>query len=111
MELTFKDRTFSGEDPILIFDDLTRFVEEANKLDNSEGHLFVLLPHILSVSASDQYPAASDGSQSGRTSGIVHWSESVQYLLGTHATEEAMGEAIDETIDDFLHVRQDDNQT
>lgn len=53
LELIFKDRKFSGEDPIVCFDFLTWLVEEANTFDISEGQLMVLLPHILSGSAGD----------------------------------------------------------
>lgn len=48
---TFKEQKFSGSDPILVLDFLTRIVEEAEMLGMTEGQLFVLLPHILAGEA------------------------------------------------------------
>lgn len=62
LELTFKDRKFSGEEPILIFDFLTRLVEESYTLDITEGQLMVFLSHVLSVISCDQDRAGSNGS-------------------------------------------------
>lgn len=71
-ELTFKDLKFSGEGPIIICNFLTRLVDEADALDISEVQLIVLLPHLLLVVSSDQYRAATNGSQSGMACGIVN---------------------------------------
>lgn len=46
LDFTFKEHKFSGAEPILVFDFLTRIVEEADMLNISEGQLFVLLPHL-----------------------------------------------------------------
>lgn len=54
----FEDQRFSVEDPILIFEFLTRIVKEADTLDISKIQLVVLLFHLLAVSAGDYYRAA-----------------------------------------------------
>lgn len=64
-----KGRNFSGKDPMRIFDFLTRLSEEAETLDISEGHLMVLLTHLLTGNAGEQYRAASNGSRSGNFGG------------------------------------------
>lgn len=56
LELTFKERKFSGEDPILLLDFLSQLVEEVDILDIGEGQIMVLIPHLLSGIAGDQYP-------------------------------------------------------
>lgn len=60
----FKDRKFSGEDLILIFDFLTRLVEEADTLKVITDQLMVLLTHLITGNAGDQYRSASNGSRS-----------------------------------------------
>ena len=44
---TFDTTKFSGEDPILVFDFLMKFVEEADILDVSEAHAFIILSKVL----------------------------------------------------------------
>lgn len=52
MKISFKEQTFSGEDPVMIFDFFTLFVEEADNLRTTEAQEFLLLltfpviPHI-----------------------------------------------------------------
>lgn len=46
---------YLGEDPILIFYLLSWLVEEADKLDMSEGQLMVFLPHMLTKTAAPEY--------------------------------------------------------
>ena len=91
MDLTFKEHRFDGSDPILVFDFLTRFVEEADILTLNEGQAFLILPHYLSGSASTQFRAMRNGARSG---GITRWPELVQYFLTTYATPSAMRESI-----------------
>lgn len=66
----------------------------------SEGKLMVLLPHLLSGSAGDQYRADANGSSSGNAGAIIEWLEAVQNLLRTYATETAIGDAINKLIHD-----------
>lgn len=95
LEAMFKDRTFSGEDPILIFDFWTRLVEEAETLEIFQGQLMVLLPYLLAGSAADQYQAAANGSRSGSIGAIFHWTEAVQHLVQRYETEQRITEAIE----------------
>jgi len=99
LELTMKEYKFSGEHAILIFDFLSRLVEEADTNGMSEGQLMVCLPHMLTKTAAQQYRAASNSS---RSSGLKYWPEAVQYLLRTYATETAIHEA----VDDLDNIRQ-----
>lgn len=73
LDLTFKDRKFSGEDPILIFDFLDRLVGEVGTLEISEGKVMVLLLHSIARSTGVQYHAIKYGSFSGNVGGVVHW--------------------------------------
>ena len=75
-----KEYKFSGEDPILIFDFLSRLVEEADTNGMSEGQLMVCLPHMLTTKAAQQYRSASNSS---RSNGLKYWPVAVQYLLRT----------------------------
>ena len=104
LELSFKDSKFSGEDPILIFDFLSRFVEEADTLTMSEAQAFMALPQFLTGTARMQYRAARSGSRSG---GLACWPEAVQYLLRTYATQGAIRDAIHH----LRSLRQDDKES
>ena len=99
LELTMREYKFSGEDPILIFDFLSRLVEEADTNSMTEGQLMVCLPHMLTKSAAKQYRAACNSS---RSAGLKYWPEAVQYLLRTYATETAIREA----VRDLENIRQ-----
>lgn len=83
---------FYGEDPILIFDFLSRLVEEADVLYKKEGQIMVCLSHILTKTADLEYSLLSIRYLSG---GLSSTSESVQYFLSTYATESVLGEATD----------------
>ena len=78
-----RESKFWGQDLILIFDFLTRMVEECDTLGMSEAQTFMALPPFLSDSARNQYNAMQRGS---RTSGVPCWPEGVQYLVRTYAT-------------------------
>lgn len=54
----------------------------------------VLLSHLLTGNAGGQCLAAANGSRSGNTGGIVHYSEAVHQLLHTYATEQAFTKAL-----------------
>lgn len=93
MGLTMKEHSFSGDDPIMVFDFLTRFVEEADTLSMSEAQAFVALPHFLVGNANKQFRASRNGSRSS-SGGVSCWPEAVQYLLRTYATPSAIRDAI-----------------
>lgn len=107
LELTLKDREFSGENPILIFEFLTNLVEDTDTLYINAGELMAFKPHRLSVSACDQLRTAANGSRSGNSGFIFHNPEAVQHLLRTYANEAA----ISEVIDNFLNVHQKNLKT
>lgn len=86
----FKNRKFSGEELILIFDFLTKPVEEANTLEISAGQLMALLLHFLTGGSTDHYREAANGPRSGNVGSIVHWPEAVQHLLRTYETKQAI---------------------
>lgn len=90
LDLTFKEHKFSGSDPILVFDFLTRIVEEADMLGMTEGQLFVLLPHMLTGEASSQFRVTVKGSTAG---GVTNWPEATQYFLRIYATTNAIRNA------------------
>lgn len=77
----FKDRKFSGEDPILIFELLKRIFQDAETLKISDGQLMVFLPHLLTGIDGDKCLATDNGSRSGNVGGIVNWPEAVHNLM------------------------------
>ena len=93
LDLSFRESKFSGQDPILIFNFLTRMVEECDTLGMSEAQAFMALPHLLSDNARTQFRAMQSGS---RTSGVTCWPEGVQYILRTYATPAAIRNATNE---------------
>ena len=104
IELTMRDHKFSGEDPVLVLDFLTRVVEEADTLGMSEGQLIVCLPHLLTKKAAQHFRSASSHSRSG---GLVCWPDAVQYLLRTYATEQAIRESV-EHLENLLQATNED---
>ena len=90
LDLTFKDKKFNGLDPVIIFDFLTRFVEECDMLDMTEAQAYVALPHYLLHPAHTQFRAMQNGAYSG---GISSWPEAVQHLLRTYETPAAIRQA------------------
>ena len=92
LTLTLKSHAFDGDDPILIFDFLTRFVNEADMLGMSEAQAFVALPAFLKGDAEVQFKANLSGAS--RLGGVTCWPEAVQYLLETYATPSAMRESL-----------------
>lgn len=93
LRLSMKDILFSGDDAILIFEFLRRFVEEANTNNMNEAQAYLALPKLLSGFALDQYLAVKDTS-SPRDGGVTNWPEAVQYLLRAYATSNRIQEAI-----------------
>lgn len=74
LKLVMDAHKFNGKDPILIFDFLTRYVEETDKLEMSEDQAYVLLAQFLTNPASSQFRAVKAGS---RYSGVTCWPEAV----------------------------------
>lgn len=72
---------------MLIFEILTRLIEEADMLGISEGQIMLLLRPFLSVSAGDQFHASLNSSRSGNFCVIVNWLEVVQHLLRRYTTD------------------------
>ena len=91
LELTMKDYRFSGEDPILIFDFLSRMVEECDILGLTEAQAYVVLPQFLTGKAAKQFRSTRNGARSG---GVSCWPEAIQSLLRTYATPAAIREAV-----------------
>ena len=88
---TFDTTKFSGEDPIMVFDFLMKFVEEADTLNVSEAHAFIILPKVLKGRAERWLRSVRNGSRSG---GVTCWPEAVNSLLRTYATSSAIRNAV-----------------
>ena len=84
-ELTFKDRLFSGADPVAILSFLASVVDECDILELSEAQAYLLIPYLLSGSAKTDYLAAR---RSGRSyeGGVACWPEAIQYFLSTYCS-------------------------
>lgn len=91
LELSFADNKFSGDDPVMIFNFLTRFVEEAEILGISEGQEFLTLPSFITKHSLRQYRASKRGARSG---GITCWPEAIQHFLRTFVNPSAIRDAI-----------------
>lgn len=74
---------FTGNGAILVFDSLTRMVEETEKLFLSKEQACNLLLQFLTNPGATQFRAGQSGSH---FSGITCWPEAVQYFLQTYAT-------------------------
>jgi len=98
-QTSFDKTKFNGEDPVMVFDFLMKFVEEADTLHVSEAHAFLILPKVLSGRADRQLRSVRNGSRSG---GVTCWPEAVNYLLRTYATAAATRNA----CNDFRNIRQ-----
>ena len=94
--ISLGDFKFSGQDPILIFDFLTRITEEADINQMTEAQAFVALPRFLSGFAEVQFRSTRSGSCTG---GVRCWPEAVQYLLSTYATPAAIRQAVQQVLD------------
>lgn len=99
LELSMKQHAFSGEDPILVLEFLTRFVEEADTLGMTETQAYLAFPYFVKGNTIKQYRAARNAT---RDSGVTCWPEAVQYFLRTYATPAAIRVAVQE----FRGVRQ-----
>lgn len=74
LKLVMDSHKFSGKDPILIFDFLTRLMEETDKLLMSEDQAYILLPQFFTCPAATQFRTVHAGS---RYSGVTCWPEAV----------------------------------
>ena len=97
-------KKFTGKDPVMILNFLTRFVEEADIIKMTEAQALLALPHYLMDSAETQFRASIKGARSG---GITSFPEAIQYLLRTYATPSALREAVNAVRD----IRQQANET
>ena len=98
-QATFASTEFSAQDPIMVFDFLTRFVEEADTLGVSEAHAFLILPKVLKGRAESHLRSIRNGARSG---GVTCWPEAVNHLLRTFATPAAIRNA----VNDLRNIRQ-----
>lgn len=98
-QAAFEGTKFSAEDPIMVFDFLTRFVEEADTLGVSEAHAFLILPKLLIGRAERHLRSIRNGARSG---GVKCWPEVVNHFLRTYATPAAIRNA----VNDLRNIRQ-----
>ena len=91
MEITLKDYSFDGQDPIKVLEFLSKFCDEADTLEMTEAQAYVVLPYLLKGSAKEQFNAVK-GTLAG-DGGVTSWPEAVQYLLRSYATNGAIREA------------------
>ena len=87
-----REHKLSGEDSILVFDFLSRVVEELDVLGMNERQLVTCLPHLLSKRAAETYRAVAS---SGCEGSLTKWLEAVQYFLRTYGTDPAIQEAVE----------------
>ena len=107
IELTMKEHKFSGEDAILVFDFLSRVVEEADVLGMNEGQLVTCFPHLLTKRAAQAYRAIASR---GRGGSLTKWPEAVQYFLRTYGTDRAIQEAV-ETLESLRQTTNEDEDS
>lgn len=107
LQLTMSDSKFSGSDPILIFDFLTRLTEEADINQMTEGQALIALPYFLCGTAESNFRATRRGA---RTQGVNTWPEAVQHLLSTYATPAAIRQAVQEVHDTKQKSEEDELQ-
>jgi hypothetical protein len=91
MNLTMGQDKFNGSDPILVFDFLIRFFEEASNLAVSEAQAFALMPYYLSGDALKLFNTACRGKTG---SSVRSYCEAVQWLLRTYANAVAIRKAV-----------------
>lgn len=71
-QATFRNTNFSREDPIIVFDFLSMFVEEASTLGVSEAHASLTLLKLLKSLGELKLQSICNGARSG---GITCWPE------------------------------------
>lgn len=73
-----KELKIHGKDPNLIFDFLSRLLEEANSVDINDGQLMVCTPYMLTKTTIWKCSSISSGR---RVDVLAYCTEAVQYLL------------------------------
>ena len=86
LDLSSGQGIFSGEDPILIFEFLTRMVEKFDTLGMSEGQTLIDLPHFLSDSARCKVAQEQVKSLAGRKACSIYCKR--QTLQGQSGTQQ-----------------------
>ena len=106
LELSFKDSTFNGTDPVTVLSFLADVVIECDILEMSEAQAYLALPFLLTGSAKVQFRAARSVGRSTE-GGVSCWPEAVQYLLRKYAKSAFIRRA----NSDLRDVRQRDQET
>ena len=57
LEVSLRDHTFDGHDPMMVFSFLADLVEECNTLQSSEAQAYLALPYLLKGTAKEQFKA------------------------------------------------------
>lgn len=83
----------------MVFQFLTRVVEELDTPEISQGQAFAPIPHLLTGIFAAQFRAMAKRADSG---GMACWPQAVQNFLRTYATSAAMPTA----VTDFRNIRQ-----
>ncbi len=108
LSTTFDDKDkFSGSDPILVLEFLTKFVEEADTLCITEAQAFIILPKLMVDPAQKQFRSVKSGARSG---GVTCWPEAVQHLLRTYATPATIRRAVYDLRDIRQQPRENENE-
>ena len=92
-ELARRGERFDGRDGITILHFLEKVVEDVELVGLSEAQALLAIRHCLAGTAKALFTSASGILPGG--SGIRSWSEAVQYLLLTYATDSAIEAAIE----------------
>lgn len=90
LKLVLDTDKFTGNDPIILFHNLTRCVKETDTFSMCEEQVYVLLPQFLMNPAAAQFITVQ-----ARCiySGVTCWIEAVKCLLQIYATTSAIGNA------------------
>ena len=91
-ETVRRGERFDGQDGITVLTFLERLVEDVELCSMSEAQAFMAMDACLSGQAKVLFKAASGILPGG--SGLRSWSEAIQYLLLTYATDTAIEEAL-----------------
>lgn len=84
---TLEKPKFSGENPVLISDQLTKFAKKYDTLGVSRAHAFLTLPELLNSRAERYLRSIRNGA---RSRGATYLPGAVKYLLCIYATSPAI---------------------
>lgn len=87
----------------MVFDFLTRLVEEVNALGVSEAHAFLMFPKLLTGRAERHLRSIRYCKRSG---GVTCWSEVVNLILRTYATAMGTHNAINDLRNIFRKLQE-----